>query len=261
MALDFSWDLLKREWRKGSLHATIGVLGLVYGEDGSLFSRFSDFGCCSPDERPNFAPSYLNAEPFFDRLLIPTRFETQISLPPGEYKLRVILSDGSKFGLADVPLNIEKYDGKQLAISSIVLCKRFRNAAVAAQEAAAFNLAPQYVPLVSKGVQFTPTGDTTFRKGEPLFAYFEVYEPLLAAAHPATVQTGLKLTDVNTGEVKVDTGPRSAADWIQPDKTVMPISEQIAVDKLPKGSYRLEVQATDSAGKSTVWRAANFTVE
>jgi hypothetical protein len=197
-----------------------------------------------------------------DVVLIPAHYETQIDLPPGDYSLHLILGDGSKFGRADVPLNIEKYDGKQFALSSVMLCKRFRNASVAAQEAAAFNLAPQYVPLVSKGVQFTPTGDTNFRKGEPLVAYFEVYEPLLASTTSVTViQTQLKITDAKTGEVKADTGPRSAANWIEPGKIVIPISEQIAVDKLPKGSYRLEVQATDSAGRSTVWRTADFTVE
>jgi predicted phage tail protein len=33
------------------------------------------------------------------------------------------------------------------------------------------------------------------------------------------------------------------------------------ISKLPKGSYRLDVQAIDSTGKSTGWRSANFTVE
>jgi hypothetical protein len=33
------------------------------------------------------------------------------------------------------------------------------------------------------------------------------------------------------------------------------------IRKLPKGSYRLDVQATDSTGKSTPWRTANFTIE
>ncbi len=264
LTLEFPWDSLKREWSEGSLYATIGVLGLVYRKDGTLVKRFSDFGCCASDE-PNFTGTtngdHRDAYPESDVFFIPTRYEAQIDLPPGEYNLRLILSDGSKFGSAEMPLNIGSYGGKQLAISSLVLCKRFRDAAVAEQEAAAVNLAPQYVPLVSKGVQFTPTGDTTFRKGEPLFAYFEVYEPLLTGTPATTVQTRLKLTDVKTGEVKVDTGPRSTADWIQPGKTVIPIAEQIAVDKLPAGSYRLEVQAIDSTGKSTVWRAANFTVE
>jgi hypothetical protein len=220
--------------------------------------------------------------------LIPTRYETQFDLPPGVYSLRIILSDrvrsgrvkslrtGApagdynfqvvvsdkfKFGRVQIPLAVDRYDGKELALSSVLLCKRFGDVAVASKEEAAEYLAPLYVPLVSKGVQFEPAGDTSFHKGEPLFAYFEVYEPLLVSQPTTTVQTQLKITDVKTGELKVDTGSRSAADLIQPGKTVIPIAEQIAVNKLPKGSYRLEVQAADSAGKSTVWRAANFTVE
>jgi len=42
---------------------------------------------------------------------------------------------------------------------------------------------------------------------------------------------------------------------------VIPIGRGIDINKLPNGSYRLDVQATDSAGKSTPWQAANFTVE
>jgi hypothetical protein len=263
LTLEFPWDSLRRTWSEGSLYATIGVLGLVYKKDGTLAKRFSDFGCCASDE-PSFVSTngtHQVAYPDMDITLIPTRYETQIDLPPGEYNLKLILSDGSNFARAEVPLNIESYDGKQLGVSSLVLCKRTRDAAVAAQEAAAVNLAPQYVPLVSEGVQFTPTGDATFRKGDPLFAYYEVYEPLLASGPATTVQTELKITDVKTGQLKVDTGSRSAADWTEPGKSAIHIAEQIAVDKLPKGSYRLEVQATDSTGKSTVWRAANFTVE
>src|SRR5882672_533542 len=37
--------------------------------------------------------------------------------------------------------------------------------------------------------------------------------------------------------------------------------EEVATEKLQKGQYRLEVQASDSAGRSTVWRTAHFTVE
>jgi hypothetical protein len=263
LVLDFPWNSLQRKWRNGSLYATIGVMGLIYRKDGTLVARFSDFGCC-PSDRPGFVATdgpHLKAAPFLDAVLVPTRFETQIDLQPGEYNLQIVLSDGSKFGRAKAPLSIEGYDEKHLAISSVVLCNRFRNAAVAAKETSAFNLTPQYVPLVSKGVQFTPTGGTHIGKGEPLFAYFEVYEPVLGSAAATGVQTQVRLIDVTTGELKADTGWRSAVDWMQPGESVIPIADQIAVDKLPTGSYRLEVQATDSAGRNTAWRTANFTIQ
>jgi hypothetical protein len=46
-----------------------------------------------------------------------------------------------------------------------------------------------------------------------------------------------------------------------PGNPVIPVGEEIAIDKLHSGDYRLEVQASDSTGKCTVWRAASFTVE
>jgi len=263
IALEFPWKSLSHERKDGNFYATIGVLGLVYSKNsGALTTQFSDLACCRTDfsKFPNFQTDRPMED--FDLLNLPTRYEAQIDLAPGEYQLQVVLSDGSKFGRVETSIAIEPYDDKQLAISTVALCKRFRPASVATQEAATVNLAPKYVPLLSKGVQFTPTGDTRFKKGEPLFAYFEVYEPLLSGAATATtVQTQLKITDVKTGEVKVDIGSRSAADWMQQGKSVIPIAEQIAVDKLPAGSYRLEVQTSDSAGKSTVWRTASFTIE
>ena len=193
--------------------------------------------------------------------MIPTRYETQIDLPPGEYTLKLVLSDGSKFGRAEAPLTVDHYGRKELAISSIVLCKRFREAAVALKDAAAVKLAQRFVPLVSKGLEFTPEGDTRFKKGERLFAYFDVYEPLLVGQPSTTVQTRLRVVDLKTGELKVDTGLRSAASSIQPGSTVIPMADEVAVEKLPIGSCRLEVQASDSAGKSTAWRTTMFTVE
>ncbi len=274
LSVDFPWNSLNRESSLAAgdmisfLTANIGILGLIYGKDGALAARFSDFACCSP-ELPVFSVGGSPPQPHheLDNRTIPNRYETQIDLPPGEYKLVVVLSDGSKFGRVEAPLTVESYDRKQLGISSVELCKRFHEAVMISPETAAIIPAPDLVPLVSKGVEFSPASDTRFKrrtafnKGEALFAYFELYEPLLVTQPAATVQSQLKITNVKTGELKVDTGARSAVPWIQPGSSVIRIAEEVSVEKLPTGSYRLEVQASDSAGKSTVWRAAEFTVE
>jgi hypothetical protein len=160
-----------------------------------------------------------------------------------------------------VPLNIDDYDGKALGISSVMLCKRHRDAHVAAVEAGAANFAPQYVPLVSKGSRFTPTADASFKQGEPLIPYFEVYEPLLATQAATTVQAHLRIVDASTGKVITDFPPVDAAPYERAGSSTIPIAREIPFDQLPKGAYRLEVQATDSAGRSTPWRTADFTVE
>jgi hypothetical protein len=263
IALAFPWNRLKHEWKNATLRATIGVLGMVYKKDGTLAARFSDVACC-PSERPDVVvsgdPSYTNYGEW-DPVCLPARYNAQFDLPPGEYDFRLVLSDGSKFGRVEMPLIIDSYDGKQLALSSVVLCKRFRDASVVAQEAAAANLAPKYEPLVSKGVQVTPTAGTRFKRGEPLIAYFEVYEPRVAAQPATAVHAHLRIVDAKTGEIAKDFQPVDAASYKQAGKLMIPVAREIATDKLPQGAYRLEVQASDSAGKSTVWRTANFTVE
>jgi predicted phage tail protein len=42
---------------------------------------------------------------------------------------------------------------------------------------------------------------------------------------------------------------------------MIPIGDELPVSQLPKGNYRLEVRATDSAGRSTPWRTASFTLK
>jgi hypothetical protein len=237
----------------------IGVLGIVYKkEDGVVARRFSDLGCCPPA----YSMVWLGPPPrpwgTLGPFNLPTHYETQLELPSGEYNLTMVLGDGRNFGRAEEPLRIDAYDGVQLGLSSVVLSKRGRNAAVAAQEAAAAHLAPKYVPLVSKGVQVTPAADRRFRRGEPLVTYFEIYEPLLLTAPATTVWAHLRLVDAKRGAVKEAYPPMNVAPYIQPGSSVIPVTVSL---KERKGAYRLEVQATDSAGRTTPWRAANFTVE
>lgn len=198
-----------------------------------------------------------SSDPFW----LPTRYETQVDLPPGDYNLEVVLNDGWNFGRVEMPLTIETYDGKQLALSSVALCKSLRSAAVAAKEDAQANFAPQYVPLVSKDILFAPTGDMTFAKDEPLFAYFEVYEPQPKENPAAPVLVHIRILDSNTSQPKENFAPIDAAAYRQAGSPVLRIGRKIPVNQLPAGNYTLEVQATTSVGRSTAWRSAHFEVK
>ena len=114
---------------------------------------------------------------------------------------------------------------------------------------------------MSRGVEFEPTGNTRLKKGGTLYTYFEIYEPLVEGQSPATVQIQLRIFDSRTGEVVSDSPPISAAPYIKAGSSIIPVGRGLDISKLPKGSYRLDVQATDSTGKSTAWRSAHFTVE
>jgi hypothetical protein len=254
VVLDWPWESLKLD------STTYSVLGMAFKKDGSLATRFSDLlEYLSPEELRELNGAYLDSGP----AEIATRYETQLILPPGEYNVRVALSDGTKFGRAEIPLTVDSYDRNELAISKVALCKQIQDASAYSPKSPVqlpgnrtTKIPGSYVPLVSKDIEFKPTAYTRFKKRETLYTYFQIYEP----SHEATVQIQMRIVNVRTGEVQSDSQPISAAPYIKAGSSIIPVGRGLDISKLPKGSYRLDVRATDSTGKSTAWRSANFTV-
>jgi hypothetical protein len=261
IAAEFPSNFLMRRWNDVKLEATVAVLGLVSDKQKTIAARFSDVACHPSilgDAYRGEVPVPRSTRKEFEYQVIPSGYKTQIGLPPGDYELKLVVTDGEKFGRVEVPLSVESIDRNSLAISGILLCKRYHMVSDEPVEAAR---APQYVPLVSRGLEFTPTGDTHFLKSDRLISYFEIREPVLGREGAVKLAYQARVRDARTGEVKLDTGLRSVETKMGTGNPVMPVWEEIAIDKLPEGEYRLEVQASDSAGKSTVSRAANFAVE
>jgi len=261
VALDWPWESLKAESSKG-------VLGMVFNKEGSLVTRFSDLADregVSDRDWPNW-PGHTKARG--EMREVENRYETQVTLPPGRYDLRVVLGDGNRFGRAEIPFTVDALDAKELAISAVSLCKQIDDVSASSSGRASTlagawtaKLSGNYAPLVSDDIEFKPTGDTRFKKDDTLYTYFEVYEPLLAAEPSPTVDFRVRIVDLKTGEVRSDSPPVSAAPYVKAGSPVIPIGRRTNISNLPKGSYRLDVQATDSAAKTTPWRSVNFTVE
>jgi hypothetical protein len=260
VALDWPWKSLQH----GFGSRTKGVLGMVFDKEGKLVTRFSDFSdregvSGAKHVQDTDGPNVIGAE---------DRYETQLNLRPGEYNLRVVLTDGKRFGQAQTSFSVDAFDRKQLAIDSVSLCKQIDDVHAYSSKygsilAGAWTARQpgSYVPLVSKAFEYKPTGNTRFKNGETLYTYFEVYEPSLAGATPSIVKIQFRILDLKTGELKSDSGPVSAERYVIAGNPVIPVGLGVDISKLPKGSYRLEVQATDSAGQSTPWRTANFAIE
>jgi len=191
------------------------------------------------------------------------RYETQVNLPPGEYDVRVVLGDGTRFGRAEVPLTVDSYDTKQLGISAVSLCKQISDVSPNSYKLPGAWTATQpqsYVPLVSKDREFKPTGNTLFKTSETLNVYFEVYEPSQEGEPQGTVDLQFRIVDAKTGALLNDPRPMSAAPYWK-GSAIIPIGWGFDISKVPKSTYRLDVRATDSKGRSTDWRSVNFSVE
>ena len=259
VTLDFPSQALKHELRDGRLYATIGALITVYKKDGTVAARQSDFACCDYGDEKRASASAQSPGATQGRSLIPDRYRTEFNLAAGEYNVRVVLSDGENFGRQQAQLTVQDFDPKQLGISDVVLLRRVRKLSADTADLAVY-VAESYTPLVSKGVEFTPTANTEFRKDETLVAYFEINDPLVPEKQDTKVQAHLRIVDVQSGEVVADFEPVGAATYQTAGNQVIAIGRGVSLSNLSVGSYQLEVQASEGDGRSTPWRTAEFTV-
>jgi hypothetical protein len=239
----------------------IRLLGLIHAKDGSLAARFSDFTSRNFSPRGQAMPLLLpNSHGPISCSADGPSYDTQIRLPPGEYDLQVALKDGTESGSAEIPFTVEGNDGNRLAVSGIALVKRYRQVPSGPRQMPT-ELPVSYAPLLSQGLELTPAADTSFARSDPFAYYLEVFEPLAPQSPAPAVQVRLRIVDAESGEVKKDLPPFSAAPYMKEGDPVIPIGGRIDISQLSKGLYHLEVQATDSAGSSTPWRATKFTVQ
>jgi len=241
-------------------NAAIYVMGIVYEANGEVAARFGDSYSCRNEDSSFLMENGWGFKPR-QRVEIPTGFNAQIELRPGDYDLHVVVSDDHKFGQARMPLHVEALDSHALTISDLALNGILRDASWILRDAGLVSPAPLIPsPLISKQAQFIPVPDSRIPQKTSLPIYFEIYEPLLAAQNPE-VYFRLKITDLKDNTVVMNTEPTSAAQCVTPGNVVVPIALNVGTDKLPSGEYKLEVQASDSAGRTSEWRMGKFEVQ
>lgn len=197
----------------------------MFKKGGTLVTRFSDIA--DRDGIPRIERHRTEQQiPGY----VENRYETQLTLPPGEYELRIALGDGTRFGRAEIPFTVDSYHKSELAISRVSLCKQITDVAANSSRsqfkltgAWGQQLTGDYKPLVSRDVEFEPTGNTRFKKGGTLYTYFEVYEPEVEGQSPATAQIQMRIFDSRTGEVIGGSQLVSVTPYIKAGSSIIPV--------------------------------------
>ncbi len=236
-------------WRSLNPSGQEAVLGMVYSESHLLVTRFSD-----------------DAELLSDQ--IPARYETQLSLDPGQYSLRVVFRDGKKFGRSETPLTVGVEPQAGPAMSGIALCRQARiaDSAIFETRSVSAELFPNdpsqgFHALLGGGLECIPAATPRFAAGEPVSAFFEVYDPQLAKEPTARVEAHIRVLHQGSGAVVFPDLSLDLAPFIEHGSPIVPVASEPFVNSLPPGRYRLEIRATDPSGRGTEWRAADFAIE
>ena len=252
LAMDAAPSTMKLQKVKGRLHGEFQLAGVASKPDGSVAGRFNDTVKLDFDTQQQ-ADAFLKA---------PYRYVNQFEIAPGQYNFRMIFGAGDQaFAKVEMPLNIAAWDGKALSVSGIALSRDahpFSSLVAGVDD----SLIEGPRPLVSKNTEIVPTGTNQFHAGERAFFYFEIYEPLLAAATAASapgVGMRIQTLDRATGTQKSDSGVVSVANFMRPGNPVIPIAGNLPAD-LPAGQYRLEVSAVREGTQDAVVRTVDFDV-
>ena len=117
-------------------------------------------------------------------------------------------------------------------------------------------------PLIVQGAEINPAGSNHLKKTGIGVLYAEIYEPLLSGDTAPKMGVEMKVFDRKTGESKFDTGlfAPPLPDGSPSKNPVVPLGMRLPLDKLAPGTYRLELKALDSVGRSAT-RTAEFDLE
>ena len=209
LAMDFNPSSMKFQKDKGKFHAEIDLAGVAWKADGTAAARVSDAVKLDFDTQ-------LQVDAF---LKTPYHYENQFEIAPGQYTFRMAFSSDASgahdFGKAELPLNIDRWDGQTLSMSGIALS---HDAHPAADLAAGLDvdLLEGMRPLVARGIEVVPSGVNRFHPGERGYIYVEAYEPELTAAKPDSMPVigiRVRVLDRVTGQQKEDTGAKTAGSF------------------------------------------------
>jgi hypothetical protein len=249
LAMQIPSDSFQFNKEKGKYHASLNVLGIAYRNDGSIGAKFSDTVNVDleKDEWKEFTKS-------------PYEYENQFDAAPGDYKLTVVLSaGGDAFGKFESPLSIDAYDGKHFSLGGVALTNAAHKLSDIPESLDSVLLEDR-TPLVVKGMQILPSATNRFKHTDNVVVYSEIYEPLLTSDTPPVVAMGYTVFDRGTNNKIFSTGAVRADEFIQKGNPVVPIGLKVKVDELKPGSYRLVMQAVDSAKNNAPNRTVDFDI-
>jgi len=253
VAMEISTESLKFDKEKGKLRSVINILGVANRPDGSVGARFSDAVKLEFEDKKQ-------VEAFKEH---PYHYENQFDIASGQYTLKIVFTSGREsFGKLETPLTVDPYDGKRFGVSPVAFSTRIRS--VSQIDASAdIALIEDRRPLVAEGFQIIPSGTNKFKTSDKAMIYLEVYEPLLVTPDPAkpfAVALQIRVLDGKSGEKKVDTGLFRIAIPEKGGAPTIPLGLQVAINSLTPGTYKLELNAVDSAGGSAK-RLTDFVIE
>jgi GWxTD domain-containing protein len=176
-------------------------------------------------------------------------YQKAIALPPGTYKVDVIVRDinSGATGIVNKGFTVPRYEANQLSTSTLVLAAVLRTIT----DQAAVGM------FVIGDKKVIPNVSGTYRRGEPVGVYMQIYN---AGIDQTTLRPSVDVDYVLSKDGK-EIG-KQAEDWrgMSDSGQRLTLARLIATNGLAPGSYEVTVRVRDRVSGQTLSQSSKFTV-
>ena len=220
--------------------ATLDVIGNIKDAKGHVMQQIRDTVKLSVEQSANVKRKNIE-------------YTTGFTLPAGTYHLKFVVRENEtgKIGSFETDVRVPDLSHAPLKMSSIVL--------------AAQRIVPSGSmhridnPLVYDGEQYIPNLPHVFRRDQPLYFFYEVYDPAKYAKAPAGSTTAaakdaghmrvMTSIELLRGTVRVFESPMvDAATLNMPENNAVAFAFTVPLNSLADGQYTCQINVIDDAG-------------
>ncbi len=235
--------------KKGQqLVTAVDVMGVAYGEDGSVAARFS--------ETLNVAIDKDKEEAFRNQDI---SYRNYLKLRPGKYQLKLAVADErGKIGMAEQSLVIPPMASESLVLSSLVVSQQLSKLPELIQNLQA-RLLDETDPLIYKGFQIALDTGNQINRQYPMAIFYKLYN--LKGSEPGkTLSAKIQFTD-EKGQVNSFPPIALEESAVSTGQGEVAIALNFPIKDLAPGKYRLTVETSDGSTSKSVSAETDFVLQ
>ena len=228
------------ENKDGVMHSVLDVYGQISTLGGRIADTFQD--SVVADVPQHDFQSYANQKSVYQKA---------VYLPPGHYKLSVVIKDDQSghMGSMNLGIVVPQYNSDKLSNSSLILADQIQPLPTSEVGSG---------PFVIGGTKVRPSVNQTFNQKQNLGIYMQVYNlGLDPKTHRPSADVNYRI--LKDGKPILNQTETSAS--IKDAAEQMTLEKVMPVRLLQPGKYTLQIQITDKIKNQTETQTTNFQVE
>ncbi len=187
------------------------------------------------------------------------QYDSGFTLPPGRYRLKFLARENQtgKMGTFETSFSVPDLGLERDAarISSVVLSAQREAVTEAVGGAKVNKKLVKAHPLIHDGQKLIPSVTRVFRLDQPLYVYFELYDPSSRGRGEVTPAVAAVASFFRAGRKAFESEPVRVESYTKERRSV-PVEFQIPLDELQPGRYQVQLSVIDELGRKFAFRRA-----